>query len=394
MTDLAGRRFHRILIIKPSSPGDIIHALPVLHGLRRRFPDAHLAWLVASPFANLIEADPAIDEVIPFDRKRFGRMWYNPVIRWQFAAFVGRLRRRRFDLVIDLQGLFRSGFLTRVSGAGVRIGFAAAREMAGMFYTHKIAAGDPNRHAADKNLDVARLLGFDDTPPDFSIHTTEDDRAHAARLLAEAGVLVKSDLRVPLAARCQCPHGRASRPWHPTLTSPETDAAEGDRYAVLVPVTRWETKCWPADRFGKLAKTIKQCHGLGTVLVGGSADIPAGDTAAAASEGTAANLCGKTTLRELAALIAGASIVVTADSTPMHMAAAAARPLVALFGPTNPARTGPYARTPDVLRVELNCSPCYLRHKRQCPHEHACMEELAVETVADAVSTRLSSVDG
>jgi lipopolysaccharide heptosyltransferase I len=354
MSDLAASNFQRILIIKPSSPGDIIHALPVLHGLRRRHPQAHLAWLVATSFVDLIAADPALDEVVPFDRKRFGRLGRSMRVSGEFASFVRGLRARKYDLVVDLQGLFRSGFLALASGAAVRVGFAAARELAWMFYTHKVPGAENDEHAADRNYRVGRLLDFADLPMDFTIAITDGDRRQAAGALAEAGLP---------------PEGA---------------------YAVLVPVTRWETKCWPAERFGRLARMIKECHGLGTALVGGGADVAVGDAVAAAAGGAARNLCGRTTLRQLAALIDRASIVVTADSTPMHLAAALQRPLVALFGPTNPARTGPYGRGQDVLQVDLDCAPCYLRTLRQCPHDHACMQRLAVEAVMAAVDERLA----
>jgi lipopolysaccharide heptosyltransferase I len=350
---LAQRDFRRILLIKPSSPGDIIHALPVLHCLRRRFPEAHIAWLVATSFANLLEADPALSEVIPFDRRRFGRLGRSLSVTREFTAFVRELRAKAFDLVIDLQGLFRSGFLAMASGAPVRIGFAAARELGWMFYTDKIPKDRPDEHAADRNYRVAAMLGFGDQPMHFSIHLTDADRAHAAVLLKESGV------------------------------------PAGGSFAVLVPATRWETKCWPPDRFGALARILRERHGLSSILVGGPSDITAGQIAAGASEGAAHNLCGRTTLRELAALIERAAVVVTADSTPMHLAVAQSRPLVALFGPTNPRRTGPYGRLDDVLRIDLECSPCYFKKLSQCPHEHACMQRLDVEMVAEAIDARL-----
>lgn len=353
-SSLADRDFKRILLIKPSSPGDIIHALPVLRGLRGRYPQAHIAWLVATSFANLLEADPAISEVIPFDRRRFGRLGRSFSVTREFMAFVGALREKAFDLVIDLQGLFRSGFLAMASGAPVRIGFAAARELGWMFYTDKIPKSGPDAHAADRNYQVAELLGFERRTKDFSIYLTDADREHAAILLRECGV------------------------------------AKDSGYAVLVPVTRWETKCWPAGRYGALAKQLRDRHGLTSVLVGGPSDITAAQIAIGASEGSAHNLCGRTSLRELAALIERASVVITADSTPMHMAVAQNRPLVALFGPTNPRRTGPYGRLDDVLRIDLDCSPCYLKKLHQCPHQHACMQRLDVEKVMEVVTRKLA----
>jgi len=355
VTPLAEQTFERILLIKPSSPGDIIHALPVLHALRKRYPAARIEWLVATAFADLISADPALDEVVPFDRKRFGLLGRSVTVSRDFLRFVAGLRRRRYDLVIDLQGLFRSGFLAFASGAPVRIGFADAREIAPLFYTHKFRAAEGLEHAADRNFAVGDLLGFQDKHLDFTVVLLDDDRSRARALLAEAGV------------------------------------AEADACVVLVPRTRWETKCWAADRFGQLAAELFRTRGIRSVLVGGESDVPAGRQAVAGSAGAAANLCGRTSLRQLAALIESAALVITADSTPMHLAAAFDRPLIALFGPTNPRRTGPYARLADVLRLDLPCSPCYYRHLHQCPHDHACMRDLTVAQVLAAAHARLDA---
>jgi heptosyltransferase I len=352
MSSLADRDFQRILLIKPSSPGDIIHALPVLHGLRLRYSKAHLAWLVATPFADLISVDPSLNEVIPFDRKRYGFLGRSLRVTGEFLTFLKKLRAKEFDLVIDLQGLFRSGFLTKASGAPTRIGFAAARELAWMFYSDCIPKCDADAHAADKNYAVAAMLGFDSTPKDFTLHLTESDRAAAGNLLNSAGI--------------------------------------NGPFAAIVPGTRWETKCWPAERFGKVAESLQSTHGLNSVIIGGQDDIPAADAAVQSSGGSATNLCGKTTLRQAAALIERSAIVITADSTPMHLAAAFNRPLVALFGPTNPSRTGPYGRGSDVVRLDLACSPCYYRKLSQCPHDHACMRDMLVERVATRCVDALS----
>jgi heptosyltransferase-1 len=350
---LRERDFGHILIIKPSSPGDILHSLPVLHALRGRFPNARIAWLVATPFVDLLSTHPAIDELIPFDRKRYGFLGRSLRITWEFVRFIGELRSRRFDLAIDLQGLFRSGFLALASGAPVRVGPADVRELAGLFYTHRAEPIDADAHAVDKNMAVAAVLGVAEGPLDFTPHLSDDDRRAAESLLREAGV------------------------------------EPAGRFAVLVPGTRWETKRWPARRFGELARRLRAEHGLSVVLVGGGGDLAAGADAVAASDGAARNLCGRTTLRQAAAIIERAALVVTADSTPMHLAAALNRPLVALFGPTNPARTGPYGRLADVVRLDLPCSPCYYRKLSHCPYGQACMWDLDIQRVAEAVSLSL-----
>ena len=142
---LARRSFDRILLVKPSSLGDIVHALPVLHGLRAAYPEATIDWLVASPFVPLIESHPELNGVVAFDRAKFSRLARSPTVAADFVRFVRDLRRRKYDLAIDLQGLFRTGFLTWASGAAVRIGFRNARESAAVFYSHKISAAERSR---------------------------------------------------------------------------------------------------------------------------------------------------------------------------------------------------------------------------------------------------------
>ncbi len=359
--ELSGREFNRILIIKPSSPGDIIHALPILRGLRRRYPAAHIAWLVATPFVNLLEADPALSEIIPFDRRHFARIGRSLRVTLDFWTFVRELRTRRFELVIDLQGLIRSGFMSIFSGAPVRIGFRDSREMAWIFYNRRIPPLPRDMHAADKLHAVAALLGFGDAPRDFRVAVTSDDRAASEALLTQSRI--NSD----------------------------------QRFALLVPGTRWETKRWPPERFGRLARMLFDRHGIPAVLVGAASDRDDADRAVQAARdatGTAAaaiNLCGQTTFRQLAAMIDRAAVVVTADSAPMHIAAAHQRPLVALFGPTNPARTGPHGRIGDVVRLPLACSPCYFRRLHQCPHQHKCMNDLSVEAVAEETAKQIDA---
>jgi ADP-heptose:LPS heptosyltransferase len=149
-SDLRSREFQRILLIKPSSLGDVVHALPVLRGLRRRYPQARIDWLISSSLSPLLEGHPDLNELVLFDRHRFGLMAYSPKAALDFVRFIGRLRASRYDLVIDLQGLFRSGFLARASGASVRIGFARAREGASLFYNHRLSSGILDAHAVDR----------------------------------------------------------------------------------------------------------------------------------------------------------------------------------------------------------------------------------------------------
>lgn len=343
------REFHRILLIKPSSLGDVIHALPVLHGLRTRFPPAQIDWLIIKSLAPLIENHSELNEVILFDRRRYGRMLLNPWALADFWRFVRALRARKYDLVIDLQGLFRTGFLARASGAPVRIGFRAAREGARHFYTHCIDVPDENAHAVDRNYLVAKMLGFADMPLQFGLEVDRRDRENANDLLASIGV--------------------------PTSSS----------FTAILPGARWETKRWPAERFVSL---IDQLQGSGgrCVLLGGPDEAALCDDIARRSNSVPGNLAGRTPLRVLTAIIARAEMVVCHDSGPMHIAAALNRPLVCITGPTNPNRTGPYNRMHDVVRLDIPCSPCYFRKLSQCPHAHRCMKELKVGTVMESLA--------
>ena len=353
--DLSRRSFERILIVKPSSLGDIVHALPVLHGLRTRYPGAKIDWLVASAFAHLLEGHGELDGVVLFDRKRYGRIGRSLRVTREFVRFLRNLRARRYDLVVDLQGLFRTGFLAWASDAPVRIGFRDAREGARIFYTHhvRIPSNNPDRHAVDRNYDVAKLLGFEDVAIRFNLSLTESVRTEARSLLRRSGL------------------------------------AERERVVAVVPGARWETKVWIPERFAETIDELQAETGVRCLLLGGSDEVDLCDRIVNACRTEPVNLAGRTTVRHLAAVIGLADTVLCHDSAAMHLAVALDRPLVCLVGPTNPRRTGPYGRLGDVVRLNLACSPCYLRRLSQCQHDHRCMVGLDTTTVVAAVRRAL-----
>jgi heptosyltransferase I len=320
----------RILVIKPSAIGDVVHALPVLNLLRKRWPTAQISWLVTPACAGLLEGHPQLDEVVLFERRRLGHAWRSPAAAGALWRFSRDLRRRRFDLVIDLQGLFRSGWLAWKTRAPVRIGFANARELGWAFYTHRVPIATMEQHAIERYLSIAEALGCGRGPVEFRFATTDEDRAAVAAM-------------VPA----------------------------GKRFAVLSPGTNWETKRWPVEHFAACVQPLRDQHGLETIIAGGPGD------SALAEQIDGLNLCGKTTLRQLVALLERAEVVIANDSGPMHVAAALGRPLVTPFGPTNPVRTGPYQRMDSVIRLDIPCSPCYAR---RCSH-HSCLKWLATDAV-------------
>ncbi|MDP9174115.1 MAG: lipopolysaccharide heptosyltransferase I [Planctomycetota bacterium] len=321
----------RVLIIKPSAIGDVVHALPVLPRLRKLWPSASITWMATPPCAALVQNHPLIDDVIIFQRKRFGRVFYNPGAMLELVGLVRQLRRRRFDLVIDLQGLFRSAWVARATGAPHRIGFAGAREGAPVFYTRLVECSQENDHAVERYLKVASALGCDGGPIEFTFAVDDADRQFAAAL-------------VPA----------------------------GSRYAVFLPGANWGTKRWPVEKFAGLVEPLKKQFGLDVVVAGARAD----SILAQQIPGTI-NLTGKTNLRQMVALLERAELVVANDTGPMHMAAALKRPLVAPYGPTSPRRTGPFGRMDSVIRLDIPCSPCF---SRTCSHQ-SCLQWLDVEPV-------------
>lgn len=341
----------RILILKPSSLGDIVHGLPVLAAIRSSRPESRISWLVARAFAPFLQNHPAIDELIIFDRTRFGKMWFNPFATRDFLKFVRDLRRRRFDLIIDLQGLLRSGLLARLAGAGRRVGFADAREGGWLFYTHRVAPPPSAVHAVDRNLAVAAALGMRGAPPTFDLGITDAEMTAARSILGSVA-----------------------------------DAP----FAAILPGARWSSKQWRKDGFASVIDHLENNERLRCIILGGPDDAPLAASIAAACTTRPSNLAGQTTLRELTAILSLAARVICVDSGPMHIAAALGRPITAIFGPTNPSRTGPYGETAQVVRLELPCSPCY---RRTCPlGHHACMQDLAPQiVVTDAQAPRSHS---
>jgi lipopolysaccharide heptosyltransferase I len=350
----------RILLIKPSSLGDVVHALPVLAGLRRRFPAAHIAWLIGSSFAPLLDGHPLLDEVIPFDRRRYGRMGYDPRASLAFWRFVWELRGRRFDWVIDLQGLIRSGLISWFSGARRRVGFSHARECGWLFYSNRVRTHDPDRpdrHAVEHNLALARAIDLPVDPPEFPLAIRPAELASAQGLLAAAA-------------------GR-----------------EVPRFTAVLPGARWESKLWPAAHFSRVIDALHEPD-FPCVLLGGPDERERNASIAGACARPPLDLTGRTSLRQLAALLSLAARVVCGDSGPMHIAAALRRPIVAVFGPTSPDRTGPYEYEPpigntgaaapavrlaQVVRHAVPCAPCY---RKTCPlGHHACLRELRPEEV-------------
>ena len=308
--------FHRILIIKPSSLGDIVHALPAVSALRRRFPSARLAWLVKREWADVLDGNPDLDDVLAVDLSVGG---------WPSAMRAARAGR--FDLAVDLQGLFRSALLGLVSGASVRVGFANGREGSPWFYSHCVPVPRVSMHAVDRYLLAAQFL--------------------------EAPAVERSEAVFAL------PHDSRAEARVEALLATERVRADSVLVA-LNPSARWATKRWPAESFAAVGDWLQQGTAR-VVLIGGCEERPMGEQVIRSMRTAPIDLIVQTTLKELIALLRRLRVLITNDSGPMHLASALGTPVIALFGPTDPARTGPYGAGHTVLRSGVPCSPCFSR---------------------------------
>lgn len=334
----------RILLIKPSSLGDIVHTLPVVSALKAQWPGAHITWLVKRQWAELVERVEGIDRVWPVDQT---------VGSWIRQGHA--LRAERFDLAIDLQGLLRSGLLARLSGAPMRIGFVDGREGSPWFYTHRVPVLNPDIHAVDRYLLVAAALGIA-TPmrPRFAFSILAEDFA-VVRALFE-----RNDDSI-------------DRPW-----------------VAMNVGARWLTKRWPLASFAAVADQLYESHGDPVVMIGSADDRLYVERLRALMKRPCIDLSGAVPLRCLPALLSKAVVMVTNDSGPMHIAAACGIPVVAMFGPTSATRTGPYGTGHHVLTEQVSCSPCFSRVCRHDP-EMECLERITPARVADVVQSALAA---
>ncbi len=339
------RESARVLVVKPSSLGDLVHTMPLVVRLKEVRPDVEIDWLVNRSFAPLLEGHPAIDRVVPFDRGR----WQGPLATWEARGelrdLARRLRTRRYDVALDLQGLLRSAVLSVLSGARRRIGFAGAREGSAFFYHRRHPQPARLVHAVHRNLSLLEAIGVrvDPTVPiRFDLAPSDEDLARTRALLGP-----------------------------------------GDRPRVAVfPLGRWPSKTWPAAAAADLLDRLDASGATG-VLAGAASEADYAAEVVARATRPHVDAVGRTDLRGLVALIAQADVVVAHDSAALHLASALDVPTVALFGPSNPRYSGPFGVPNRVVRLGLDCSPCM---RRTCPlGTTACLHQLSGQAVHEAV---------
>ena len=337
----------KILILKPSSLGDVIQALPVLRLLKLHFRDAEIFWWIDSALAPLLEGDPDLAGVVRFEHKRWGKPQHWP----EMLGSIRWLRGQNFDLVIDLQCLARSGAFAWLARGKFLVGLDEIREGARGFYDVAVPRKSFHTHAVDWYLTVLPQLGV-------PVH--ENFNWLAERPEISAAVKLK---------------------WKTNST----------KWIAIQPGARWDNKRWPVEKFSQLVLLFaEKFPEVRFAILGGAEDMPLGEAISRAQSSRSLNLCGEISLPEMVEWIRLCDLMITNDTGPMHVAAALGKPLVALFGPTEPTRTGPYGQLDNVLRIDLPCSPCL---KSYCTWKTPleCLDSIAPVKVFERARKQLDS---
>lgn len=347
---MKGKNGLNILIVKLSAIGDVIHTLPALNVLRKHFPSAQITWLIEENAAEMVQNHRAIDRIIVSKRKH----WISTLKHFDLSAaieihqFVRELRDTFYDLIIDFQALLKSGVLIGLARGRRKIGFDKGMEHmehSYLFLNERIPAVSMEHHALQRSMMLLEALGIPAEKVEYNLPIGSEDHASAERLLKIHGV-------------------------------------KPDRALFAInPVAKWKTKLWENDRFAKLAVSLIEQYNAEIIFTGSAEDFDTIQNILSGMNRVAFNFAGLSTLKVLAALYERADAVISTDTGPMHIASAVETPVVALFGPTAPWRTGPFGAKHRVIRVDLKCSPCF---KRECETKN-CMLQIDVDQILNGV---------
>ncbi len=327
-----------ILIVKLSAIGDVIHALPVSYAIRESFPEARVTWAVEPPAREILEGNPCIDEILLFEKKRFksfGGFFEN------FGPLRKKLRNGRFDIALDLQGLGKSAALAFFSGAPRRLGTCNMRELSDKVST-PVCGPHAKGHIVERYLDVARAIGCRVEEVRFPFVVSERDERNARAVLSGAGV------------------------------------PEGAAYAVFAVGANWPNKRWPTASYAALADWLYEEKIIPVLVGGGAVDESLAAEIMAQASIPPVNIVGRTSLKQLGAVLRGAKAVIGGDTGPVHLAAGLKVPAVMLMGPTDANRNGPYGQLQNAIEVERPCRWCW---KRACPKGLDCLASIPVQRV-------------
>lgn len=334
----------KILIVKLSAIGDVIHALPVAGALKECFPQSHITWVVEKPAYDLLANNPFIDEIIIFEKPKFKS--FTGLFR-NAPPFIRQLRSGRYDLTLDLQGLFKSAAIGYFSGAPQRLVYCNTREMSHLL-AEKVCGAHMKGHIVEQYLDVVRALGCQVQEAKWVFPLTEEEQCSTAAIADRVGFSLN------------------------------------DPYVILAPGANWPNKRWPVANFSVVADWLAS-RNIKSVIVGGAGDQRLAQEITAAAKTVPIDITGQTSLKQLACITGKARALIGGDTGPMHLAAALKVPVVALMGPTDIPRNGPYGQAGNALATSHACHGCW---KRACPKGLDCLAGISVA----AVQSKLSSI--
>jgi predicted lipopolysaccharide heptosyltransferase III len=325
-----------VLIIKLRYIGDVLLATPTLRAIKAAWSDVRVTMMVNRGTEDVLSGNPDMDEILVLDKGSLAAKW----------RLIAGLRRRRFDTVIDLTDGDRSAFLSWISGAPVRIGFNDEHRWRGRCYTQVIQPVPGVQHRIDRDLEALEPLSIQAGSKDPQLWLTREEENSADHLLEQLGVQRSQSM------------------------------------VILQPGARYWFKAWPPDRFTELADRLTSQYGC-QVLIGGSyQDIDLAQQIRQKAKSSPVIMAGRTTIKQFAAIAKRSALFVGSDSGAMHIAAAVGTPVVALFGPSNPAEWGPRGGTTEVIYKGLDCRACF--HPTCRRGEQNCMKLISVDEVATA----------
>jgi len=342
----------RILLLRTSSIGDVLMTTPAFDALRRSFPAAHIAWMIDQESREILDGVEGVDEVLvnPLPNGRhfkFRRDFRRTPQLWREARrFRHELLARKFDVAIDLQGLFRTAIWCKLSGAPMRIGLSDnKKEMNERFVTHRVDPLGP--HTVERLAAPAKFLGADVSDLKFRYRVPEAGREYADSFFTQYAI------------------------------------RNTEKVIAVNPGASWRINRWPPDKLGEAANLLRQKLAARILLIGGRDDMDLADEVASHLDSPPLNVTGRTTLTQLAGLLERCAVLITGDTGPMHLATAVGTPVVALFGPSDARVSGPYSKNSVVIETALPCRPCW-RKPVACEGRIDCMTALTPEQVAQA----------
>jgi len=329
---------NKILIIKPSSLGDIIHSLPTLVELRKLYPESYIAWVIFTHFAEILYGNQYLNEIILWNR------YSGPI---EFINMMKYIRDKHFDLVIDLQGLARTALISFYSGAKYKLGVPGLKELSYLFIK-EVGPYSKSQHAIERNLTIIRFLGYEPNSKLFPINISPGDEQYAKSFLSKNRYNFKKNL------------------------------------VGISPSAGIKQKMWEPEKFASIANKLIETYDCYIIIFGTEKDINIAEKIIELirNKNNVINAINKTSLKQLCALIKFCSIFIGNDTGPLHIAAALNVPTIGLYGPSNPEQLGPYNKNSTFIWKKLECSPCGT--KPNCKN-NICMKQITVEEVYEKI---------